>query len=744
MVEGGIAGESSNSASRGPSACAKIGDRTRFTVELRPDRSKSFWDITFYFAISVITVTVARFALVHCVHVLLHIPRGQPAANDMNDAPAPNRFSAVIEKIERLYTGKDSDDEDLDDIPDDDQYDTEDSFIDDAELDEYFEVDKSKTKHDGYFVNRGTLEKVIEPVESVSQQPKKRRRKEVAKAPGDNHDGQGAIKPMKVGKKGAGKSASSADKGVLPTSQCPSLKSSEDMKFQNILKNIADSKSLFDPYASLRTSHGDTSSALAENSDKQKTGIMGKNSSGKLREASENGDKSEFIHKSQSLKPNHVEESDLAAQPKDKIGMRERIDLNLPDNKQTIQPMKISVLHKKEGSSVKPKANVLEKAVRELEKAVAESRPPAPDAQDADSSGQSVKRRLPREIKQRLAKVSRLAHANNGKVSKELLNRLMDSLGHLIQLRTLKRHLKLMMTMSLSAKQEKDDKFQQTKKEVVEMIKTRIPSLMSKAAEQQGGGSGEFQEGGLLEKTGKGQICMDATLEDKICDLYDIFVDGLDEDATPQVRKLYAELAELWPKGVMDNHGIKRAICRAKERKRALNEKNKDQEKIRRKKVLAANTEETVRVESSSAVQSQFVDTKMVSDPSIAVATQQNRFSTVTSVAPATTTAVSTSIATSVSIPPTNVPNFERLKQEKVKVTQNNSLIDGRIDMGVKKKVKKRTENLLGEIPLRSEKLSSHQGDDRQKQPKHAATAGQLQNSSLKSSYDEFRFEPLT
>ena len=31
--------------------------------------------------------------------------------------------------------GKDSsDDEDLDDIPDDDQYDTEDSFIDDAEL----------------------------------------------------------------------------------------------------------------------------------------------------------------------------------------------------------------------------------------------------------------------------------------------------------------------------------------------------------------------------------------------------------------------------------------------------------------------------------------------------------------------------------------------------------------------------------------------------------------------------------
>jgi len=34
-----------------------------------------------------------------------------------------------------LFQGKDSsDDEDLLDVPDDDQYDTEDSFIDDAEL----------------------------------------------------------------------------------------------------------------------------------------------------------------------------------------------------------------------------------------------------------------------------------------------------------------------------------------------------------------------------------------------------------------------------------------------------------------------------------------------------------------------------------------------------------------------------------------------------------------------------------
>lgn len=35
--------------------------------------------------------------------VVLDIPQGQPAENEEKDAPHPNRFSAVIEKIERLY-----------------------------------------------------------------------------------------------------------------------------------------------------------------------------------------------------------------------------------------------------------------------------------------------------------------------------------------------------------------------------------------------------------------------------------------------------------------------------------------------------------------------------------------------------------------------------------------------------------------------------------------------------------------
>ncbi|KFK41011.1 hypothetical protein AALP_AA2G073700 [Arabis alpina] len=116
------------------------------------------------------------------------IAPGQPAEGEVADQPHSNRFNAVIEKIERLYMGEDSSDgEELDGAPDDDEYDTEDSFIDDVELDAYFQVDNSAIKHDGFFVNRGKLER-IEPSTTSNQQPKKRKRKESAKPNGDAVD----------------------------------------------------------------------------------------------------------------------------------------------------------------------------------------------------------------------------------------------------------------------------------------------------------------------------------------------------------------------------------------------------------------------------------------------------------------------------------------------------------------------------------------------------------------------------
>ncbi|KAL0323313.1 UNVERIFIED_CONTAM: Ubinuclein-2 [Sesamum angustifolium] len=72
-------------------------------------------------------------------------------------------------------------------------------------------------------------------------------------------------------------------------------------------------------------------------------------------------------------------------------------------------PKRAALMQRKEGSSVRPKGATLEKAIRELEKIVAEFRPPSTEVQDPDISSQAVKRRLPAEIKQKLGKIARLA-----------------------------------------------------------------------------------------------------------------------------------------------------------------------------------------------------------------------------------------------------------------------------------------------------------------------------------------------
>ncbi|KAK9271218.1 hypothetical protein L1049_026808 [Liquidambar formosana] len=480
------------------------------------------------------------------------IAPGQPAETELQDAPPPNRFSAVVEKIERLYMGKQSsDEEDLDDIPDDDQYDTEDSFIDDDELDEYFQVDNSSTKHNGFFVNRGKLERINEPTLLPNQQLKKRRRKDLTKACGVSDDGHVSNEHIKVGKMAAGKSAPLVVKNTSSPSQSLAVKTEhhEDGKFQNQMnasvmgskKKYADTKTMLDSSLVLKVSNGDASVSLPEAKDieKQNTGVLqSKNLSKKLKDASVSSDTSHQKYndrnahgqsKSQSgRQSNSVDEVELLGWPKEKNGMRELPDTN-----------KAPHMRRKDGSIVRPKVSVLEKAIRELEKMVVESRPPTMELQDADPSSQAVKRRLPREIKQKLAKVARLA-ASHGKLSKELINRLMSILGHLMQLRTLKRNLKIMINMGLAAKQEKENRFQQIKKEVLEMIKMRVPS---KEFEQQAGASDDFQEIGPEEKgVIKRKFSMDDAMEEKICDLYDLYVDGLDEDAGPQIRKLYAEV----------------------------------------------------------------------------------------------------------------------------------------------------------------------------------------------------------
>ncbi|KAG6671774.1 hypothetical protein I3843_16G024600 [Carya illinoinensis] len=693
-------------SSRASSSFVKAGDRQVFTVELRPGETTIVsWKKLLKDANKVNGSTASSVpeppANAHPTLESLIAP-GEPTENE--DKDGPNRFSAVIEKIERLYMGKDSsDEEDLRELPDDDQYDTEDSFIDDAELDEYFEVDKSAIKHDGFFVNRGKLERINEPNALPNQQPKKRRRKDLEKGHGGNDEFHASSKHVK-------KDRMAAAKITTMLMKKDSSSPSQNLAVTTEVRDI----------------------------DKQKTGVIQSKSLGdKLKDSSgffdasqqKYLDKSAHVQsKSLSGRPlNNVDPLELSIRPKEKNGVTELSDRTTME-KYAMQTTKAAQI-RRDGSSVRPKSS-LEKAIRELEKMVAESRPPAVENQEADTSSQAVKRRLPREIKLKLAKVARLAQASQGRISKELLNRLMSILGHLIQLRTLKRNLKVMISMGLSAKQEKDDRFQQIKKDVVDMIKMREPSLESKAFGQQAGASDDFQEFCSEEKGVKKKFSMDDALEDRICDLYDLFVDGLDEDAGPQIRKLYAELAELWPVGFMDNHGIKRAICRAKDRRRALYGRHKDQEKIRRKKMLARRMEETVRVEGNPIAQPQPTRERTSTETGSYGLTSANR--------PVT----GSTAAVRMHSPSSNGPiTLDRMKQEKLKGTSSNPVDDTRVssDGGmVKKKVKRKPELDLNESLLRPEKLPSQQGEERHKSLKQAAaaaaTAGLPQKSNLQAS----------
>ncbi|XP_012483411.1 ubinuclein-1 isoform X3 [Gossypium raimondii] len=271
-----------------------------------------------------------------------------------------------------------------------------------------------------------------------------------------------------------------------------------------------------------------------------------------------------------------------------KVEQREKSCGELPDLNLPVYPMqseKSHSLQSKDVSNLRTKGIMLERAMRELEKVVAESRLSTMEVQDIDASSTTIKRRLPCEVKQKLAKVARLARSSQGKISKELINNLMNILGHSVQLRTLKRNLKEMILMGLSAKQEKASRFEQIKLEVIEMIKSQASMLGDVP-------TCDIQEVvGYEEKVAlKKQYSMDNVIEDKICDLYDLYTQGIDEDKGPQIRKLYVELAELWPNGIMDKHGIKSAICRAKERRRALCEHDKVREDRRKKSAQKMKT----------------------------------------------------------------------------------------------------------------------------------------------------------
>ncbi|KAG7597844.1 Hpc2-related domain [Arabidopsis suecica] len=528
------------------------------------------------------------------------IAPGHPAEIETNEQPHSNHFNAVIEKIERLYKGNDSSDgEELDGAPDDDEYDTEDSFIDDAELDEYFEVDNSTVKHDGFYVYRGKLER-MEPSTTSDQQPKKRRRKDSTKPCGDAVDV--SDKHTKLSITARRKDQSTASGSSLKRKYNVARKTQESpLPFGAQAANT--SVSLDD------VKHSDRANHQSRNDTSHKSRETGTSSALHPKYSNKS-----LHQQSKSLpgkSPTNVVAEATVVRQKEYNGMHQLA--NATGSRQSSQASK------KDGSNVKSKTSILEKAIKELEKVVAESRPPAiTENQEADTSSQAVKRRLPRDVKLKLAKVARIA-ASQGKHSTELINRLMSIVGHLIQLRSLKRNLKIMIDMGDSATREKDTRFQQINNEVLDMIKAKVSLMESQAIKPEGGTSDDFQDS--VEKPSLKKFVMDAALEDKLCDLYDIFIDGLDdEDQGPQKRKLYVNLAELWPNRLMDNHGIKRAICRAKERRKALNgnlAKDMDQTKMEKsRKQLVPRIDWTAQPNTELVVQRQHSgEKKMIVDP---------------------------------------------------------------------------------------------------------------------------------
>ncbi|XWS44675.1 hypothetical protein CRYUN_Cryun15aG0068200 [Craigia yunnanensis] len=419
-------------------------------------------------------------------------------------------------------------------------------------LDECFQDDKSTVKQNGLLVNSEKLECLNEPVLSVAQQSRKRS-KNMVKAQGEKVD----HVPCKHAKLERGRLNFAATIAPLEEKSSALLQnlaanSEHDQNLHNLLSSPVRSSirkpvntgTKSEQFSDTGISNNDASISPLNSKDADKHRSVNIHSRDIRNNTNSVATHQKYLEKNsckQLESPvrklmtdnDEVGVSTKVEQREKRATCGELPDLNLPVY--SVQPEKSSSVHSKDVSNLRPKGTMLERAIRELEKVVAESRLATIEVQDVDASSAAIKRRLPREAKQKLAKVAKLAQSSQGKISEELINRLMNIFGHSVQLRTLK------------ASKRRDvatDDLQEV--------------LVSE------------EQVGLKE-----QYTMDNTMEDKICDLYDLYVQGMDEVKGPQIRKLYVELAELWPNGIMDNHGIKSAIHRAKERRRALCEYDK-------------------------------------------------------------------------------------------------------------------------------------------------------------------------
>lgn len=188
-----------------------------------------------------------------------------------------------------------------------------------------------------------------EPPVLPNQQPKKRRRKDILKNPGENNDDHGSNKLVKVGKPASGKTASMQAKNICNSSQklvAPD-EQYEDLKLQNQLdvsgissrKKITDAKPISDCAVSLKKSSDDVPALVieAKDAEKQKIGaFQSKNTSGSF-DASHQKYHEKSANAQSKLQPGRPSSNnnDLEniSRSREKNGMRELPDLNLSEGK---------------------------------------------------------------------------------------------------------------------------------------------------------------------------------------------------------------------------------------------------------------------------------------------------------------------------------------------------------------------------------------------------------------------------
>ncbi|XP_061950246.1 ubinuclein-1-like isoform X4 [Populus nigra] len=457
---------------------------------------------------------------------------GQPTESVSKNAPSSNHLGSVIQKIEGLY------------------------------VDEYFEIDGSPTEHDGFFMNKGKLDHMNKPNSSTHCQPKKRRNN-IQKAKEEKDDDHVRNKHAKLGH--ASMDIATRNKPLVepfPTNSHSLDADGEhhhDGKLHSLTYPVGSSdkkpaaldiRSENSSYSGITNRDESISCTRLNNTEEQMNGVhqpvnLGRSvkDTGELsvvayEKYQENYAPSQLGLQSKRLASKTSNTSSSKFSQRNKKGRHELPDLNIPQYPVHAEK-KTAIIHPKDVSSLQLKGSTLERAIRDLEKVVAESRPRNIEVQDTDGSSTAIKRRLPSEVKQKLAKVAKLAQSSQGKISEELINRLMSILGHLIQLRTLKKNLREMVEMGPTAKQEKADRFQLIRREVMEMIELQQASKREKAG-------GDFQKAIIYEEKGAmdEKYVMDNKMEDKICDLYELFVQGMDEDKGPHIRKLYVEVQE--------------------------------------------------------------------------------------------------------------------------------------------------------------------------------------------------------